>query len=436
MIIKQGSKYILKSKDGSKNLGEFNTKEEAEKRERQILFFENRKDSISRIDRGALLKVEITKEGYLKAPATITRAGVFNYLMPDGTVRRELRPPEEVFNPASMATIEGIPITNDHPKIGLLTPETAKDKTVGFTGENAFKEGDDLRDHLTFIDKETIDDIKDGKVELSAGYDIQELEENPGVFNGEPYDAIQRGIVYNHVAVVDRGRAGNAKIHLDSEAAPNAGYQINIKKDKLMKIDINGKEFEVSDEAGAAFNKFKADQEAKMKEMKKDTVKKDEYDTIKKDNDELKEKVKDLSSDGIRAKYDSLENENKGLKDQISKYKEAEDAKKLDAVSSIAKKMLGDDLKLDGLNEIEIKKKVIESRVDGINLEGESENYINSFFDAERAKFDSSGEASNEVGKVIHSSRADASKTDAEEELEKSVAKASSEKQDAWQKPL
>ena len=39
MIIKQGSKFVLKNKDGSKTLGTFDTKEQAMKREKQINFF-------------------------------------------------------------------------------------------------------------------------------------------------------------------------------------------------------------------------------------------------------------------------------------------------------------------------------------------------------------------------------------------------------------
>ena len=41
MIIRQGSKFVLKSKDGSKTLGTFDTKEQAIKREKQINFFKH-----------------------------------------------------------------------------------------------------------------------------------------------------------------------------------------------------------------------------------------------------------------------------------------------------------------------------------------------------------------------------------------------------------
>ena len=43
MIKKQKSKYVLYSHDGKKKLGEFKTKKEAEKREKQIRFFKNKK---------------------------------------------------------------------------------------------------------------------------------------------------------------------------------------------------------------------------------------------------------------------------------------------------------------------------------------------------------------------------------------------------------
>ena len=43
MIRKRGSKWCLLSKDGTKNLGCFDTKAGAEKREKQVIFFRNKK---------------------------------------------------------------------------------------------------------------------------------------------------------------------------------------------------------------------------------------------------------------------------------------------------------------------------------------------------------------------------------------------------------
>lgn len=42
MIVKQGNKYIIKSKDGKKNLGEYDSKEAANKRLSQIEYFKNK----------------------------------------------------------------------------------------------------------------------------------------------------------------------------------------------------------------------------------------------------------------------------------------------------------------------------------------------------------------------------------------------------------
>ncbi len=43
MIKKVGKKFVLMSKDGKKRLGEFSSRKAAQKRERQIQFFKNKK---------------------------------------------------------------------------------------------------------------------------------------------------------------------------------------------------------------------------------------------------------------------------------------------------------------------------------------------------------------------------------------------------------
>ena len=44
MIVKSNSKWTLFNKEGTKKLGEFKTKKEAEKREKQVLFFKSQKN--------------------------------------------------------------------------------------------------------------------------------------------------------------------------------------------------------------------------------------------------------------------------------------------------------------------------------------------------------------------------------------------------------
>lgn len=42
MIVKVGDKFVIKSEDGSKTLGTYTTKEEAEKRLKQIEYFKHK----------------------------------------------------------------------------------------------------------------------------------------------------------------------------------------------------------------------------------------------------------------------------------------------------------------------------------------------------------------------------------------------------------
>ena len=54
-----------------------------------------------------------------------------------------------------------------------------------------------------------------GLKELSLGYNLT-LEETPGVWNGQEYDAIQRDIRINHLALVREARAGDqARLNID-----------------------------------------------------------------------------------------------------------------------------------------------------------------------------------------------------------------------------
>lgn len=49
MIKKQGNKYYLYSKDGSKKLGSFDSKKSAEKREREVSYFKHKKNALKNI---------------------------------------------------------------------------------------------------------------------------------------------------------------------------------------------------------------------------------------------------------------------------------------------------------------------------------------------------------------------------------------------------
>lgn len=163
-----------------------------------------------------------TQVGGLRVPARITRVGVLAYKRPDGSVRRELRLPEEVFHADSLATLKGATVTDWAHHKGLLDVHSWKDATLGHADE-VRQDGDFLVADLMVNDARAIADIENGRLhDISAGYRCK-LELTPGTYRGEHYDCIQRRIRYNHVAVLPKGvgRAGPdvSLMRLDSQDA-------------------------------------------------------------------------------------------------------------------------------------------------------------------------------------------------------------------------
>ena len=63
-----------------------------------------------------------TEEGYLVDHPILTSCGIFEYTNPDGSIRRELRLPEHVFNGKSLATYKGKPIIITH-EAGIVSKD-------------------------------------------------------------------------------------------------------------------------------------------------------------------------------------------------------------------------------------------------------------------------------------------------------------------------
>lgn len=123
-----------------------------------------------------------------------------------------LRPADELEKAAS--TANGIQILRKH------TPVNAEDHkpydTIGATGNDAEFIAPFLTNSLTFWPQDDIDDIEsNAKKELSCGYRYRP-EMTPGIFDGKAYDGIMRDIVFNHVALVENGRAGPEVVVGDS----------------------------------------------------------------------------------------------------------------------------------------------------------------------------------------------------------------------------
>lgn len=207
---------------------------------------------VRRYDVGTLGEQERTPQGGFKIPAFPTRVGVFPYMMPDGTMRKEWRPPEEVLDPASLASLVHAPVTDLHPEREgvsiLVTPENYRDLTVGHAGADVRAEGDHVAVTLWVQDATEILKIESGqRRELSCGY-VCDLDPTPGVTpSGEIYDAIQRRIRYNHIALGPEGwgRAGpTVRLRIDGGDGVQQG-QDQGKEAPVEKEIIDGKEYVV-----------------------------------------------------------------------------------------------------------------------------------------------------------------------------------------------
>lgn len=186
-----------------------------------------------RFDSIPLSDTYFTPEGYLIDNPILTRVGIFEYHNPDGTIRRELRLPEEVFAQESLASYKGKPVILTH-EAGLVDVENVQQEHIGTILSEGIQDGDNVRAQIVIHDAESLDY---GLRELSLGY-TQTPDETPGVWNGQPYDAIQRNIQINHLALVEKARAGEqARLNIDGEE--QGGNQMSkARKDGLTPEEI------------------------------------------------------------------------------------------------------------------------------------------------------------------------------------------------------
>lgn len=210
---------------------------------------------VERQDFGAIKRASPTPQGGLKLDAFPTRTGVLVYRKPDGSETRELRHPNEVFKAESLQTMKFAPLTDLHPA-GRVDAANYRELQFGHVTDEVAKAPDEEHVAATVLvqDADMIAMIDTGKrKELSCGYQC-DLDETPGEYEGERYDAIQRGIQYNHVALLPpgAGRAGpTAALRLDGIAHDTNGSDTSkAKKEKTMKtVRIDGKDYEVGSDA-------------------------------------------------------------------------------------------------------------------------------------------------------------------------------------------
>lgn len=168
-----------------------------------------------------------TEEGYLVDHPILTSCGIFEYKNEDGSVRRELRLPEHVFSADSLKSYRGKPIIVTH-DAGVVDKDNVEREQIGTILTDGYQDGDNVRAEIIIHNTDKMMDS--GLRELSLGYDL-DLVEEPGVWEGQPYDAVQTNIAINHLALVFKARAGEkARLNIDGSDEPELkGGKANMK---------------------------------------------------------------------------------------------------------------------------------------------------------------------------------------------------------------
>lgn len=356
--------------------------------------------------------VETLPNGFMTLLANLTRTGIFTYqkIDPDGSVHilRQLRLASEQ-NEEMLATLMGLPLTNTHPS-ELLNPQNADDFIVGMSSDTPKKilapvqQGDSeeeefIQQRLTVFDQDTIEDISQRKkTKISLGYTCN-LDFTPGEYKGQPYDCIQRNVRVNHVSLVRNARGGsNCKVILDGKEETinldGESFDDNdIPQEENVKVfKFKGKEYKVEDSVHELLTSLEANM--------------DEADT--------KLQAKNKEFDKLVAQKDDLESKLQTNKDADDKSEFRKAVKARVSLEAGAGKVLGEDVNLDGLEESEIKQKVIKKLRPSVSLDGKSEEYVDARFDvvmedfkAEDSEDDENTKQTKKLGDNINNNDSD-----------------------------
>jgi hypothetical protein len=321
-------------------------------------------------DRAPISASRITADGFLVTEANVARTGIQLYLgseigMNDRAIARVWRPESEVRDPQSVKTYSHAPITLGHPTEMVDAANFTK-LSKGEAGEDVVWDGNRMRIPLIVKDQATIDAIKAGTRELSAGYRA-EIEIADGVTpEGEQYDAIQRNIRINHFAIVDQARGG-AELRIEDArwgASPVTGErEIPMTDLKTQTVMLDGLPVLTTDAGAAAIAKLQGDI-AKLNDSARDASTKHTAEIAAKDK-ELGDKD---------AKIDDLTK--KVLSD------EALDARVEARASLIADALILDkDIKAKGMTDEALQRAALAKVMDANLLTGKSADYVAGMFD-------------------------------------------------------
>lgn len=387
--------------------------------------------------------VRILADGRIAAYPRIARTGIQLYAgdelgKPEMKVVRVYRSEKEVFDKASMSSFLHKPLTNDHPP-EPVTPENFTKYARGWTGDEVARDGQYMRVPMMLADSALVADYKDGKRQLSNGYDC-ELDWTGGTTpEGEVYDAEQRNIRGNHVAVVDAARGGSKLIIGDHKLENDT---MTTAATATTSITIDGVGLLLDTLSASVVNAHLARMQKNMESLQ---AKVDE-------NEKAAKTSKDALDAAIATHATAIATKDAEIATAKAQFADAAmTPAKLDAmiadrlkVAGVAKAVLGDKLVIDGKSVLEIKKQVVDAKL-GEQAKSWNEVQVDASFaaltadvkpDQQAATFDTSGNRPNNGGPSLSDvARAFASPSGSQDVVDQAYAKRDEYLRDAWKNP-
>lgn len=325
-------------------------------------------------DKATLAGTRKREDGSLIADVRIARTGIQLYhgteVGKDPTKWYKVyRPRDEVFSADTLKSAAHRPVTNDHPP-EMVNADNWKKYAVGNTADEVRGEHTFIRVPLMVSDGAAIKDIEDGKREVSAGY-VCNLDWTPGVTpEGEAYDAVQRNIRLNHVAIVDAGRAG-PEVRIGDGSAKWGDSPVHPAVDRkepemdLRMVMVDGLSVQTTDQGAQAIDKLTKDR-GEAQKLLVDFKAKYDTDMAAKDGELAK---KDAEIDTLKKAQLTGDALDKLVAERSS-------------LIAAAKRCFAD-VKTDGKSAQEIKRAVLEHVLgDSAKLADKSDAYIDARFDA------------------------------------------------------
>lgn len=236
----------------------------------------------------------------------ISKVGVFPYSgrsigadEPD-KIYYVYRPAEELGSDECIESFKLIPFVDEHHMVGDGAMPAEQKGVHGVIGENVYFEGDTLYSNIKVFSESLANLIEGGKRELSCGYRCL-YEFASGEHNGVKYDAIQRNIRGNHLALVEEGRMGHEVAVLDSMV-----FTFDTKEISIMEEETKTAETKDAEMVGGGVE----ERLAKIEEMlaKLIPLEKEEHgaaldeEVIKAEDEEVKEATKAEGMDAAEMK--------------------------------------------------------------------------------------------------------------------------------------